>query len=449
MKKERILVVEDADTLREVLTSVLEAEGYEVDSFATAEQALEAFRTHSYACVLSDFKLPQKNGIELLRDIRLENSNVPFLIMTAFGSIDIAVTAMKEGANDFITKPFEPIQLCTVIAEVIEHRRIINRSLGKETKRVRKFLTEDPLTLKVLHQAKKVARVDSSLLLLGESGTGKELIARYVHEHSLRADKPFVAINCAALPEDLLESEFFGHVAGSFTGATQDRIGVFELASDGTVFLDEIGDMPPSLQVKLLRALQEREIKPVGGNKPRKVNPRIIAATNVNVEEAMDSGKMREDFYYRIAVVTLNIPPLRQRPSDLLSLAQYFIEYFCSTIGRDKLALSKEAADLIKKYPWPGNARELENVIERAVILAEGSIKPEHLGLTMNFDYRALNETTLTLPEIAQAATRRAEIDIIDKVLRQTSGNKSQAARVLGVSYKTLLNKIKDYEISY
>ncbi len=449
MKNERILVVEDADTLREVLASVLEAEGYEVDSFATAEEAFESFRAHSYSCVLSDFKLPQKNGIELLQDIRQESADIPYLIMTAFGSIDIAVAAMKEGANDFITKPFEPLHLCSVLSEVIEHRRIINRSLGKETKRVRKFLTEDSATLKVLHQAKKVARVDSSVLLLGESGTGKELIARYIHEHSPRADKPFVAINCAALPADLLESEFFGHVAGSFTGATQDRIGVFELASEGTVFLDEIGDMPATLQVKLLRALQEKEIKPVGGNKPRKVNPRIIAATNVDVEAAMDSGKMREDFYYRIAVVTLNIPPLRQRPSDLLSLANYFIEYFCSHEGRDKLSLSKEAADLIRKYPWPGNARELENVIERAVILAEGSIKPEHLGLTMNFDYSALSETTLTLPEIAQAATRRAEIDIIDKVLRQTSGNKSQAARVLGVSYKTLLNKIKDYEISY
>ncbi|MCI5066119.1 sigma-54 dependent transcriptional regulator [bacterium] len=445
--KENILIVEDADTLRTVLSDVLVAEGYETVSVATAEEALRVFPDHTFHCILSDYRLPEMDGIQLLQAIREQNQEVPFLIMTAFGTIDIAVEAMQLGANDFITKPFDPSDLQGKIQEVISHRQILNRSLGKDTRRGRKFSTNDAHTEKMLGQAKKAARVDTTVLLLGESGSGKELVARYIHEHSTRHDKSFVAVNCAAMPPELLESEFFGHEAGAFTGATQTRTGVLELASEGTIFLDEVGDMPPLLQVKLLRALQEMEIKRVGGTKTIRINPRIVAATNVDIEEALRSGKLREDFYYRLAVVTLEIPPLRERPNDILPLAEYFLEYFSTVSGKEKLRFSKASKKVLREYTWPGNVRELENVIERASLLAEESILPEHLGVRLQLDYESIHETTQTLPEIAAEASRRAEVTMIERVLRQTRGNKSKASKILGVSYKTLLNKIRDYEI--
>lgn len=446
MKK--VLIVEDSDTLREVLATVLEQEGYQVESHATAEEALQAIQSNTYDCILADYRLPERSGLDLLKDTRELMAEVPYIIMTAYGSIEIAVEAMKLGANEFITKPFEPTVLCNTIREVIEHRRVIDRSIGKASRRPRRFMTKDDSLEKLLHQARKVAKVQTSVLISGESGTGKELIARYIHEQSTRKDKPFVAVNCAALPEALLESEFFGHEAGAFTGATQTRIGVFEIASEGTIFLDEIGDMPPKLQVRLLRALQENEIKRVGGNRTIPVNPRIIAATNRNLEQALDEQIIREDFYYRIAVVTLELLPLRRRKPDISFLADYFIDYFCSITGREKLVLSREALDLLEGYPWPGNARELENVIERAVILAQDKILPEHLGLEMNIDFGIISDATATLPEIASKASRKAEVELIQRTLGQTSGNRTKAAELLGVSYKTLLNKIKEYQIA-
>lgn len=444
---DKILLVEDADSLREVLTSVLEQEGYTVDAFATAEEAAKASTRSTYVCVLSDFRLPGMHGIDLLKNVRENSKTVPFLLMTAYGSIDIAVEAMKHGANDFVTKPLEPKHLCSVIDDIIEHRRIINRNTGRGTRRERSFLSLDPATNKLLGQARKVATVDSSVLLLGESGTGKELMARYIHEHSPRRDEPFVAINCGAMPPDLLESEFFGHESGAFTGATQRRIGTFEYAANGTIFLDEVGDMPARLQVKLLRALQEREITRVGSNKTIKVNPRVIAATNRDVEADLDNKSMREDFYYRLAVITFTIPPLRERASDIGLLADYYIEYFCAKNGKKLLALDDGARNLLKSYSWPGNARELENVIERAVILAAETITLDHLGIELHSDAETIEKAQLTLPEIAGYAARKAEIKLITNVLQKTEGNKTKAAQILGVSYKTLLNKVKDYKL--
>lgn len=444
---EKILIVEDAETLREVLTTVLEKEGYSVQACASAEEALDDPSYFVCDCILADFKLPEMTGLDLLRETRKRDMRVPYIIMTAYGSVEIAVEAMKEGANDFITKPFEPGSLCSLIREVITHKRIVNRTLGKDTRKARKFVTANPQTEQLLNQARKVARVDSPVLILGESGTGKELVARYIHDQSLRSDKPFVAVNCAAMPPDLLESEFFGHEEGAFTGATQRRIGVFELASEGTIFLDEIGDMPLQLQVKLLRALQEGEIKRVGGNKTIKVNPRIVSATNKDIEQALDSGELRDDFYYRVAVISFEIPPLRERREDTELLIDYFKDYFSSTVGKPPLKISAEAMKLLSTYRWPGNARELENVIERAAVLAENEIQPEHLGIDLSTTFSTVEEMSMTLPEIAQQAARGAEIDLIRRTLGVTSGNKSKAARHLGVSYKTLLNKIKDYQI--
>jgi len=443
---DKILIVEDAATLREVLSAVLENEGYGVTSFADAETALSALKSGGFSCILCDFKLPGKNGIDLLKEVRQTAPTIPFLLMTAYGSIQIAVEAMKLGANDFICKPFEPQTLVTIVRDVLQHRRIIDRALGLRARRSRTFLSQHPALERMLYQARRVAAVDSSVLITGESGTGKELLARFIHEHSPRANQHFIAINCAAMPEELLESEFFGHEAGAFTGATQTRIGVFEIASHGTIFLDEIGEMPPVLQVKLLRALQEKEIKRVGSSRSIKVNPRIIAATNHNIEEALASGIIRDDLFYRIAVITFHIPPLRDRLCDIELLTKFYLEYFSSQLNKE-LELDDKANELLKRYPWPGNARELENVIERAAILTDGLISVEHLDLELGLDFDSLSETTNSLPDIAQMAVRKAEIELITKVLNKTMGNKSKAAQLLGISYKTLLNKVKEYNI--
>ncbi len=447
MSSKRILIVEDSDTLREVLVTVLESEGYRVQSCETAEQAELVLDKQSFDCILSDFRLPQSSGLDLLRAARSRGITTPYVIMTAFGSIEIAVEAMKDGANDFISKPFEPAALVSLMRDMIEYRQIVNRDLSRISRRPRKLISQDPVIERLLKQARKVAAVDSSCLIVGESGTGKELLARFIHDHSPRADKPFIAVNCAAMPEQLLESEFFGHEQGSFTGATQTRIGVFELASEGTIFLDEIGEMPANLQVKLLRTLQELELKRVGSSKTLKINPRIIAATNIDIEEAIEARRLREDFYYRVAVITLEIPPLRRRKKDVEPMLDYYLDFFCTSLGKTTLELSPEARALLLDYNWPGNARELENIIERAAVLAESVIEPEHLALKLNIDFSALNQSISSLPEIAQNAARKAEIDTIRKMLDQTAGNKSKAAKMLGVSYKTLLNKIKDYHI--
>ncbi len=443
---QKILIIEDISSLRDVLKSVLETEGFHVETAPTGEVAHAYLQSRHFDCVLSDFRLPGQSGIEVLKELRALDTKVPFVLMTAYGSIEIAVEAMKYGATDFITKPFEPENLCSLLRQVIEHHRIIDRE-GAGMRRPRRFLSQSPKVHAVLNQARKVACVDSTALILGESGTGKELLARFVHEHSPRADKPFVAINCAAMPESLLESEFFGHEAGAFTGATQARQGLFEYASEGTIFLDEVGDMPLNLQVKLLRALQEREIKRVGGNKSIAVNPRIIAATNKDIEQALAQGELREDFYYRLAVITLTLPPLKERKEDIELLANSFVDYFSVSTNRH-FTLSEGALAVVKSHSWPGNARELENIIERATILSEGEIRPEHLGLgPAPLDLQALGDATLSLTEVAQRAARKAEIELITRTLGKTGWNKSKASEILGVSYKTLLNKVRDYAL--
>ena len=445
---EAILVIEDDASLREVLCTVLQTSGFSVVSAESAEESLPIFATERIDCVLADFKLPGMNGIELLRKVRETMPRVPYVLMTAFGSVAVAVEAMKSGATDYISKPFEPSTLATMLRDVIKHNRIVDRDGADRSKKQRGFFSTSPVLEKILAQARHVARVDSSVLILGESGTGKEVLARYLHEHSPRRDKPFIAVNCAAIPPDLLESEFFGHEAGAFTGATQCRVGVLELASAGTVFLDEVGDMPPLLQVKLLRALQEHEIRHVGGNKQIRVTPRIIAATNRDVEAEIASGEMRDDFYYRLAVVTFNLPPLRERKEDIMPLVERSMKHFAVMMGKENVSIDPVAQDMLMTYSWPGNVRELENVIERAVLMCDHEIRAEHLGIYVRLDLAAIEESIKTLPEIASQAVRKAEVEAIERALHVTAGNKSKAADILGVSYKTLLNKVKEYNIS-
>lgn len=448
----RILLVEDDDSLRQVLQTFLESAGYLVVAENSAENGVQRLEDSKFDLVLSDFKLGDSDvmtGIEFLKLVRQKYSSLPFLVMTAYASIELALEAIKSGANDFICKPFQAEQLGNIIKQILTHRQVVDREDGTSKRNLRTLITQNPATLRILEQARKVAKVDSAVLILGESGTGKELVARFIHENSPRKDKSFHAINSAAMPAELLESELFGHEAGAFTGATQTRMGLFEIANEGTIFLDEIGEMPPHLQVKLLRVLQEKEIKRVGGSKTIKVNPRIISATNCDIERALLGGTLREDLYYRLAVVTLKIPPLRERPEDIELLLNFYLQFFCAKHGK-KLSFTKEAIEVARQHSWRGNVRELENRMERAVLLSEGVVELESLGLEprLNIDFGSLKEAT-SLLAVAERAAQGAEIEMIMKSLAQTGGNKSKAATLLGVSYKTLLNKIKAYNLDF
>jgi DNA-binding NtrC family response regulator len=440
-----ILVVEDSNSLRTALCAVLDHHGFQALGVDSAEAGLQIVAEQDVACIVADFRLPKMDGFSFVKHIREQHPALPFLMMTAHATVDLAVEAMKLGATDFITKPFEPSKIVPIIDELLKHHRILSRRSVSAHKSSTALQTSCPELQKVFAQARLAARVDSSVLLIGESGTGKEVLARYIHEHSPRSGKPFIAINCGAIPGELLESEFFGHEAGAFTGATQARPGLFEVASEGTIFLDEVGDMPPHLQVKLLRTLQEHEVRHVGGNRSIVVSPRIIAATNRPLEKALAEGTVREDFYFRLAVVTLAIPPLRERKNDILVMARELIDYFSVVAGKEPLELDATAAEMLEAYSWPGNVRELENVIERAVLVAKDVIHPEDLGIRVALDISALTEASKTLEEISSSAVQKAEVEAISRALALTGGNKAKAAGLLKVSYKTLLNKVKEY----
>lgn len=444
----KVLVVEDTESLREVICTVLQCEGYEAVGAASAEEGLSAFQTDTFALVLADLKLPQRSGLEFLRESKVIDNTVPVVVMTAYGNIDIAVQAMKLGATDFIAKPFDPSMLCNVVSQVLEHRRIIERAPERSSSERKSIVTQSPNMEELLRQAAKVAPLSTPVLIIGESGTGKELLARYIHQRSPRSANPFVAVNCGSTPNELLESEFFGHEAGAFTGATERRLGLFEVADTGTIFLDEVGTMPSNLQVKLLRTLQESEIKRIGSNTVRKVDTRIISATNCDIESEVQRGTFRGDLYYRLGVVVLEVPALRERAQDIPLLANYFVKTYARSMNMDTKSISEDALELLKSHSWPGNVRELENVIARAMIFAEGALlTPECFALGGDGTQAVCEIGEKTLPEIAAKALRDAEISAITNVMARTGGNKTKAARILGVSYKTLLNKCKEYNL--
>ena len=438
----KILLVEDDTSLQEALQNLLSLQDYMVTPATTIAEARALVETENYDLILSDFRLPDETGIDLLTTLRATDTTTPFILMTAYGSIAIATEAMKKGAQDFLCKPFEPIELIEAIEEVLSYNRIISRQQICSGSDGKQYLTRDPKVQKILDQTSRAARVTSSILLLGESGTGKEVLARHIHRESPRANEAFVAINCSAFPPDLLESELFGHVAGAYTGATQERQGLFEFAANGTLFLDELGDMPPGLQVKLLRALQEGEIRRLGSTKSIPAAPRIVAATNHDISHLLESGRLRRDLYYRIAVITFSLPPLRKRHDDIEFLLEHFLQSHQQRMGFEEKTLSKEARTTLLTYHWPGNIRELENTVERALLFAPHVIEPEHLGLTT----RTLSSSPLQ--EIAKNAAQEAECEVIRQALLHTGGNKSRAAELLQVSYKTLLTKIKNYDLA-
>ena len=452
----KILIVEDKESMANMLKETLELDGHEVVIAGDGAEGIKKIKDMKVDLVLTDLKLPKKDGLEVLNALKEENPLIPVIVMTAFGSIETAVTAMKAGAYDFITKPLDTDHLLMLIKRSLENQRLIAENMLLKDKLsgqlgMPTIIGKSPLMLDVANNIQRVAQTKTTALLLGESGTGKELFARAIHFLSPRKEHPFIPINCAAIPRELLETELFGHEKGSFTGAETKKLGKFELADKGTIFLDEIGEMDMSLQSKILRVLQEGEIERVGGAKPIKVDVRIITATNKNLEAAVADKSFREDLYYRLSVFPITIPPLRDRKEDIPALIEHAISKYSAEMKIPKKNITPDAMEILKNYQWKGNVRELENVIERALILCDGDIiTQEHLRLAPSIPA----ETTPydvplngTLNDAAKAALRIAESLRIKKALEETHGNKSRAAELLKVSYKTLLTKIKDYKI--
>ncbi len=444
-----ILIVDDETNIRHSLQKVLEREGYSVRVAATGEEALELLKKRKFQVVLSDQKLPGMSRLDLLRRIKEMNPATEVVLITGYGTVETAVEAMKEGAYDFINKPFKRIMITKAVAKALEKQALSEenrylRSRLLEPIQPENIIAKSSAMTKIMELVQRVAPLVSTVLITGESGTGKEVIARAIHRLSPRRNKQFVAINCGAIPENLLESELFGHVKGSFTGAVRDKEGFFKVASGGTLFLDEIGNVPVNLQVKLLRAIEEKAIIPVGGTQPIPVDIRIIAATNRNLEEQVESGLFREDLFYRLNVVGIELPPLRERQEDILPLAHYFIEKNRKILGKNIRGLTPEAEDVLLHYPWKGNIRELENVIERAMILCdEAFLRREDLPANM---------CSAADPEIffngnLKEAVHRFEKKFIMRTLLKTKNDKRLAAQQLGLSLSSLYRKLTELGI--
>jgi DNA-binding NtrC family response regulator len=451
----KILIAEDKESMAKMLMQALEAVEHEPVWAKDGREAIQQLRDNRFDLVVTDLKLPYKDGLTVLEAAKEFGPRTPVILMTAYGTIETAVKAVKEGAYDFLTKPFDPDHLLLLIDKALEKQRLVTENvilreeMAKHLK-VPKIIGKSPAMAKSLESLQKVAAGNTTVLLMGESGTGKELFARAIHYISPRKDGPFVAINCAAIPRDLLESELFGHEKGAFTGAVGRRIGKFELADHGTLFLDEIGEMDLGLQSKLLRVLEEDEITRVGGTTKVKVDVRVVAASNRNLQAAIGQKMFREDLFYRLSVFPIVIPPLRDRKEDIPILAEHFLDVYSHELKKPIRMLTSDAEAALMNHSWSGNVRELQNCIERAVILAEGeTIGPELLNLKSRepAGEAAPLPTDGTLHEVSAAASRAAETRLIQKVLKETNGNKSRAAEILQVSYKTLLTKIKDYGI--
>jgi DNA-binding NtrC family response regulator len=441
--KKRILVVEDEEKLRRVIELQLSSAGFDVDKAATAEEALRVVDRADL--VLTDLKLPNMDGLQFLALIRRQNTQVPVIMMTAFGSVETAVGAMKAGATDFLLKPFSLDHLMQVVQKALEMRalRDENRQLKAELGRRYEFdniIGRSPAMQEIFATIERVAPTRATVLLAGESGVGKDLIARAIHFHSPRKDRPLVKINCTAIPENLMESELFGYEKGAFTGAQTSKPGKFEQADTGTVFLDEIGDVPAPIQVKLLRVLQEREFERLGSNVTRHIDVRVVAATNQDLRAALEQGTFREDLYYRLNVVPLNIPPLRERKQDIAFLANHFVRKLAPDSGSQVESITDAAMQKLLAYHWPGNVRELENVIERALVMATGT----------QLDANDIKLEAPPSPRRAQAggadghflpegmSLDQYEQELIKEALRRADGNKSQAARLLGLTRNAL-----------
>jgi two-component system response regulator AtoC len=451
-RKQRILVVDDEENLRHMLKVLLGKEGYQVEQAADGAEALAMVSRGHYDFILCDIKMPVLDGAGFLRQATASSATGTVIMMSAYGTIDTAVECMKLGAYDYISKPFKNDEILLVLRKAVERERLKteNRRLREEMKREYSFagiIGKNPRMQEIFSLVGKVCDYKTTVLILGESGTGKELIARALHYNSGRSKAPFVAVNCGAIPETLLESELFGHVRGAFTDASSDKAGLFEQADGGTLFLDEIGEMPVSLQVKLLRVLQDEEIRRVGGSAPRKVDVRVISATSKDLAQEVAAGGFREDLFFRLNVFSLVLPPLRERLEDIPLLVAHFLEKHMAKLGKSGVACSPAALKAFMNYEWPGNIRELENCIERGVVLCEGNMLdieclPAHLR------EKGSDGAKIVIPRDTLSIKRAEELlerDFIRRALEQTGGNRTHAARLLEISHRALLYKLKEY----
>ncbi|MHB8770904.1 MAG: sigma-54-dependent transcriptional regulator [Syntrophales bacterium] len=455
MERTKILLVDDEPAMRSVLAESLSACGYEIETAESGTEALRRFPAGGYSAVITDVRMPKTTGMEVLKGVKKISPQTPVIVITAFGTVNTAVEAMKEGAADFLMKPFALEQMEMAVRSVVPPSLLERGGDAPAEKltepRGGRIVTRDKKVLAVLEMLERVARSKSSVLIQGESGTGKELFARHVHRLSNRSSLPFVAVNCAAIPHHLLESEMFGYEKGAFTGASQRKLGKFELADTGTLLLDEIGEMDIQLQAKLLRVIQEGEVDRVGGHEPVPVDVRIIATTNADLLQGIEEKKFRSDLYYRLNVVPIKVPPLRERNGDVELLSEFFLTKYSRQNRCPKPRLSAEALALLRAHTWPGNVRELENVIERAVLLCVGdSITAENL---------CLEEATPPYPQQGQSSEesesvagkgmtlRAMEKNLIFETLQSVNGNKTRASEMLGVSVRTIRNKLNEYQM--
>ncbi len=453
MDEKKILIVDDEESMRHMLSLVLNREGYEVKAVGKGSEALILLESEAFNFILSDVVMPEMDGLAFLQALKEKKVEATVIMMSAYGNLDTAVEAMKRGAYDYISKPFKPDEILLTLrkAEERENLRRENQRLQEEMRRDYSFgniVGKSPKMLQVFETIKKISEYKASVLIMGESGTGKEMVARCIHYNSPRSNGPFVAVNCGAIPETLLESELFGHERGAFTDAKKEKRGSFEMAHMGTLFLDEIGETSLSAQVKLLRVLQEGELKRLGSERPLVVDVRIIAATIRDLSQDIREGKFREDLFYRLNVLPLYLPPLRGRKEDIPLLVDHFIQKYNAEHRLSTEGVTEEALGRLLEYSWPGNVRELENAVERAMILAQGKkieagcLPSEVLG------ERASWKSSYSTDEFSiKKATRILEEELIRKALKKTKGNRTQASRILELSHPALLSKIKEYKI--
>ncbi len=441
---ETLLVVDDSPATLEVLRRNLSSRGYRVLTAPGAEDAVAVLEREPVDLVVTDMKMPRISGLDLVRHIRENRRDLEVMMITGYASIQGAVDAVKSGAGEYLAKPFTDEELFAAVDRSLErlHERRRRRAASVSTPRTPSGLLGTSKAMKPVFRAiARAAGTTATVLITGESGTGKELVARAIHYSGSRAASPFVPVNCGGIPETLLESELFGHVKGAFTGAVDSRAGFFQTADGGTIFLDEVGEMSATMQVKLLRVLQDRQVYMVGSTKPREVDLRIIAATHRELMPMVRRGAFREDLYYRLNVLPIELPPLRQRGEDITLLVRHFMERYCREVGRDGLTLSPDAHDALVAYPWPGNVREVENLIQRLVVMCEGNtIEVADLPSHMRFSIGAAGRNDRTLAQV--------EAEHIQQILQQNHGNKSRAAKTLGIDRKTLREKLKTYGIS-
>jgi two-component system response regulator AtoC len=447
-----ILVVDDEENLRHMLQVLLSRQGYLVDLATNGEEALKMALSTEYDFILSDIKMPVMDGAEFLKKAFSEGIKSTIIMMSAYGTMDTAIECMKQGAYDYISKPFKNDEILLVLQKAAERERLKaeNRRLKEELKREFSFsniVSRNQRMMEIFELIRKVSGFKTTVLIMGESGTGKELIARALHYQSRRKNASFVAVNCGAIPHTLLESELFGHVRGAFTDASTDKTGLFEQAHGGTLFLDEIGEMPLSLQVKLLRVLQDEEIRPVGSSTVKKVDVRVISATSKQLEQEITEGRFREDLYFRLNVLGIILPPLRERTEDIPLLVDHFLAKFGVMFGKEEVRLSQEALRTLVGYHWPGNVRELENCIERGLLLCEGN-QLDVESLPDNLRRKNNGGASVGIPSDSLSIKKAEEIlerDLIRRALEKTGGNRTHAARLLEISHRSLLYKLKEY----